>query len=181
MAAAALLHASLQTAGAASHCPLLVSLLPPLAAVLQAATHHLRRSLAALPCGASWPDARKRGETPTQTLRRFLVQLSDVDGLPPSAVDNRGAPEMVTLGCLFERSSAGAAQAAAAAVELVDACVALAYDACDRCVKLRDGAGEAMDMMDMRRVAVVAGMGQLPQALGRQAHHHHMCAAAYAW
>lgn len=88
---------------------------------------------------------------------------------------------MVTLGRLFERSSVGAAQAAAAAVELADACFALAYDACDRCVKLRDGAGEAMDVMDMRGVALVAGMSQLPQALGRQAHHHQMCASAGAW
>lgn len=171
VAAAALLQTALQSASTGSHCPLLAAILAPLATLLQAATHHLRHCLSALPCSTPWPDARPAGESPTETLRRFQINAS-----AGHQITEWGTQGMVTSGRVFERTSVGAAKAAAAAVELIDACVALAFDACDRCVQLRDGAGDAMDAMDMRRTALVVGMGVLPRALGRQSHHHRMCA-----
>lgn len=175
--AAALLHTILQSAHTSSHSPVLVKLLPPLANVLTAATQHLRQRLAALPCTAPWLEAEYSVDAPAAVLHRVLSDARSAGEVAGGMHAPHAADALVTAGRLFERTAAGAVQAAASAVGLLDACSALLYDACDRCIRLRDGAGEAMDAMDMRRVALAAGMTLLPRALDRQTQHNKMCAS----
>eukprot|EP00892_Ulva_mutabilis_P002510 jgi/Ulvmu1/1225/UM109_0023.1 len=171
-AAVALLHTALMSAQAGSHAAIMVTMLPPLATLLGAATEYLRCRLTMLPCAVMWPEAKRSTDHPAAALRRILLEASAADPAASESQAPVAAGAHVTGGHWFERSAAGAARAAAVAVEALDACVALAYDACDRCVQLRDGAGEAMDAVDARRVAVAAGICPLPRALGHQAHCH---------